>query len=610
MIIRWFYNRSLLTKIITIVYSIVIITFLCLFAFLNRVATEVINENSYHNALREITYGDLLIRKEQTYLLGLASNYAISTDVQKAMHFSQQGAEASYLVSDILEESQYRMYALSLIFYNSEGQVIDYMSIDDSNEPKIQDPADQSSPFGRLINKRNGLPYEWQFIPQGSETLFSRDNSPKVVLWYLVKDNATKLPLGVITISLDSRKLLSTQSMKRTGENTIMLLHTDGTLVDGSGVLYRSLTDEERKEVINESMREGSPEVFPCAFGTGRYYVGHDQSSIEDCILVSAVREESRVLNDRLFFSTILGIILCLLILLPLFVVGTKFVTKPLNKLMVAMGKYGEGDSTAEVNFSGNDEIGRLGRIFNNMVRTNNELTQEKLELIVRKDRAELAAAQAQIDPHFLYNILNLIQWTALEKEEDELAELVNSTTSLIRYSLNKSVMFVTVGQEMDLVYRYLELRSLVLKNKLVTHFHVDKDALKISIPKLLIQPIIENSIKYGLRRDGSPITIEVEVVYQACEDRLYLMVRDDGNGISEDVLAMLPDNADKTSTGDSLHDGNKSALKNISDRLKIYYGEAGYVFNIESRLGEYTKTEIIVPSSPTAAVVDSNDKI
>ena len=150
--------------------------------------------------------------------------------------------------------------------------------------------------------------------------------------------------------------------------------------------------------------------------------------------------------------------------------------------------------------------------MFNSMVQKNNKLLEEKYELTIHKQEAELVALHTQIDPHFIYNMLNLIQWTALEKEDIEIATLTHSAAAVIRYSLNRKDRFVTVQQEMDLVNRYLDVQKRVLRNRLTIQCDVDHAAQGSYIPKLIIQPIIENSIKHGLRDDGSPLNIIVKI--------------------------------------------------------------------------------------------------
>lgn len=594
---KGFYNLPLLSKICVTVQALVIVLFTCQSVVLGQIGIGNIKTERYSAAAQAATYANLLIQKEEEYLLGLGSNCAISTEVQEAMRLSNLGRDGSALLAGTLAANQYGMNILNLVFYNLGGGVIDYMAIDASSGPVGQNPSDGTRPFGMLVNRRNGLPYEWEFIPQRADSLFACDNSPKVTLWYLVKDNSTKQHLGVIALSIDARKLLTTQSEVRTSFDSIVIVDAAGSLVDGRGELYKTLTQADRAALISATPPNNAKGEFDIPLNGVDYYVGYEKALIDGCYVYSLVSEDTNTIGSGFINTSIVGIGACVLLSIPLFTVGAKFITRPIQVLTDAMHRYAEGDRSVAISFHSADEIGKLGRMFNRMVQKNNKLVAEKYELTIHKQEAQLMALQAQIDPHFIFNMLNLIQWMALEKEEAEIATLVNSAASVIRYSLNRKDQFVTVQQEMELVGRYMDVQKRVRKDRIQAAYTLEAAAQSAYIPKFIIQPVIENSIKHGQRSDGSVLRVHVRVGLCGAGRKLAITVEDNGRGIPANVLRYLPERGWEIESRPALEDGNRYALTNISERLKLYYGAGSYSFTIQSKENQGTRTRIVIPN-------------
>ena len=362
---KWFYDLRLITKICIIVQALVLVVFVCQVFVLSQIGMRSIRNERYRSASGSVAHANLLIQKEEVYLMGLASNCAISAEVQEALQESNRGNNSAALLNDVLSATQYGMSALNLIFYNLDGVVIDYMSIDASFNPINQNPTDLSRPFGRLINKRNGLNYEWEFIPQHAMDLFEQDNSPKVTLWYLVKDNSSKQSLGVIALSLDSRKLLTAQSEVGTSFDSLVIIHNDGSLVDGRGEILNTLSAEDLVALVAATPDDLTEGGFNISLQGGDYYCGYEKSAIQDCFIYSLVLDDVEITGNDFIYTSILGIGSCVLLSIPLSAIGAKFITRPVNMLMQAMSRYAAGERSVEISFRGGDEIGQLGRMFN-----------------------------------------------------------------------------------------------------------------------------------------------------------------------------------------------------------------------------------------------------
>lgn len=607
---NWFMNRPLQVKICITVYILVVALFSVLLTILTGIANKNIREEQLKATGQAVSYGMLLIEKEQSYLLGIATHYSINSEVQAIMRASNRGEQGETLSSDIMSVSQSRMYVLSLTFYDLNGKAITHMSIDASWGPVDQDPNDNMRPFGRLISKQRI--YEWEYIPKASQIYLTQDNSPKLCLWHVVKDNTTYLPIGAVAITLDARKLLSTQAEVRPSFDTILVINEDGMLVDGKGPLCDELTKSDRITLLENTLKYANIGNFEVSLQSNSYYVSYGKIRETPCTLYALVSNRTATTSrDILWVSSVAGISACILLLLPMLVVSARFITRPLKILADGMNRFAEGNRDVQIHFSGKDEIGNLGNIFNKMVQKNRELVETNYELTIRKQAAELAVLQAQVDPHFIYNMLNIIQWTAIDEGKQDLAEMVHSVGTVMRFNLNRGYDFVTVHKEVELLNCYCNMQKRRFKDRVLWKLDVETVTLNACIPKLIIQPLIENSIVHGITDSKQIIRIFARITLEKDNNKLRIEVEDDGVGIQPDILRVLPD-GNYMSTAPIRKSSNQLALKNIYERLMFYYGENNFTFNISSVLGSGTQILIRLPydvSPPTPNIMSKDQR-
>ena len=258
---------------------------------------------------------------------------------------------------------------------------------------------------------------------------------------------------------------------------------------------------------------------------------------------------------------------------------------------MHSMERFRAGDRDVQLAFKYHDEIGRIGSVFDAMVTENKQLIEKTYLLTIRTQAAELAKLQAQINPHFIYNTLNTLQWTAIDNGNEEIAEMAYAIGQVFRLSLNHGNDFITVMEERELLYFYLSLQEKRFTGRLSHTLSFSDELLQVSIPKLLIQPLVENASVHGIRDANSHIDIMVAVT-QETPGRLHIVVEDNGVGIPAERLVLLPDKLPETEKGVS---GSHFALKNIAKRLSLYYGSS-YLFHIASTEGQGTRITIDIP--------------
>lgn len=248
-------------------------------------------------------------------------------------------------------------------------------------------------------------------------------------------------------------------------------------------------------------------------------------------------------------------------------------------------------EATELLSFRYRDEIGTLGNILDGIIIENTVLSEKNYLLQIHNQKAELAKLQAQVNPHFIYNSLNAIQWTAIEKGDDEIAELAYSVSQVFRLSLNHGNDFIPFFEEVEFLNFYLELQKKRFDDRLSFNIDIDEALFDIKIPKLLIQPLVENATIHGAKDAYTPVHINIEV-WKVMPKHIHIRVSDDGTGIAPDKLQLLNQRISQRKWSDS---NTHFAIKNIAQRLALYYGDE-HVFLIKSTLGKGTVVDIEIP--------------
>lgn len=595
-----FYNLSVRSKIVALFYSGTALMFLVLTLLLLSLAERSSRSEVWAMASKSVSYTNLIVEKEQQYLLGIASYYAIASEVQDLLIASNNGEVVNRLPEDLLAVSQSRQYVLSVAFYNKYGKNVDFFTIDGSYGAVDQDPNDQSRPVYHLLQGKQS--YAWEYIAKDDTVYLVHDNSPKLCLWYVVKDTRTWVPIGIMSIALDSRKLFPVDNiLNETGDNVLIVDGSKSAVFGQSklvGNLSENLASNLTEDVIVSLLACVDPYkrtgTFRIDIGAVSYYAAYAKLSGTDFISFALIEDRSGLLTtETVVLSGIIGIAVCLVVLLPILFLIANSLTRPLQQLMVSMERFRDGDQDAHVCFHYHDEIGRIGEVFNSMVKENKALIEQTYLLTIRNQAAELAKLQAQINPHFIYNTLNAIQWTAIDKGDDEIAEMAYSIGQVFRLSLSHGNDLIPIETERDLLCFYLTLQEKRFEGRLSYVLEFDEKLLPIRIPKLLIQPLVENACIHGAKTADSVVHIEVHVTRR--DNRVHIAVSDDGAGIPPEILRLLPDQL-TPSTSNNLN--SHFALKNIAKRLQLYHNQ-DYTFQIDSVIDQGTTIVIEVPLEP-----------
>ncbi len=283
-------------------------------------------------------------------------------------------------------------------------------------------------------------------------------------------------------------------------------------------------------------------------------------------------------------------ILFTFLILLIIFIAAyvTKSVLNPIKRLQSCMSRVESGQLDAYYNTStAKDEIYYLGVSYNKMLDEITHLIDKIYEEQSERRIAELRTLQEQIKPHFLYNTLDNIKWMAKKQGANDVAKTITDLSNFFRVFLNNGNEKITLKQEFRHTRSYLDIQKTRCGEKLNYVMNIEKEIEDVSIIKILIQPIVENSIYHGIKTKESNGNIFVRAKVEG--EFIKIIVEDDGIGMDESCLKKLKDSLLKAT--DSGHYG----MKNILQRLKYAYGDRACL-NIESKLGAGTRVTILIP--------------
>lgn len=302
---------------------------------------------------------------------------------------------------------------------------------------------------------------------------------------------------------------------------------------------------------------------------------------------VSYVNEliADQVKEFQVYVAAISCIFIIISILLSMFV-ATK-VSKPIKRLVGAMNEFENNvDSYVYEPQGGVFEIKRLSFSFSKMVVIIRNLIKKAKDEEITLRKTEMKALESQINPHFLYNTLDSIQWMCEQGKMDEAVEMVGALAKLFRISINKGRQLIPIREEIEHAIHYLTIQKYRYRDQFTYDFDVDERALEYYTNKITIQPILENAIYHGIDRmiDEGHIQVNVRLVDQT----IYMEIIDNGLGMTEEQIVSI--------LSKDQHGKNGIGLKNVNDRIKIYFGEA-YGVKVESELDEGTKVTITFPA-------------
>jgi len=586
-------NKTLLRVSVVVIFFIGLFSIAFSIIFSNKLTGESVgnSENMLENMNHNLTsYFDEVsaIANEPNFDYYL-QNYMIEEkmDEQQYDSISTNKVMQKYEISSkLFEENLNSRTDISSMILFGERQMLLYRSIY-SFWSVVRDYSKEEW-YKKAIESETGAvvtgPVSHAFLLDGSEHAISV--SRKISSY---EDGSL---LGVMLIDLNLNRIEEICStFYSDNDSRLCLLNEAGKLVyeQNKGEKEYDLSNKDIRESLYQGIVKNQGQEWEWVVKGKEYQVVTTNIEKTGWIAVSLtpMREiKHSMYENMVVFIVVATVLLCLIIGILNILLGQ--IVKPITGLADMMDQADTHTLDLRVPVDSQDETGRLTRNFNKMLERIQGLMNQVVKEQEEKRKYELQMLQAQINPHFLYNTLDSIIWMA-EMHEDNVVPMTEALARLFRISLNRGNEFITIEDELEHVRNYLMIQSMRYEDKIAFHILCPKELSSFQTIKLIIQPIVENSIYHGIKKKKGKGDIVITVGSQG-EDIL-IKVMDNGVGMEKKLCEeILTKDSRFVNTV-----GSGTGVKNVNERIRLYFG-VKYGLHYESELGKGTTVTIRVP--------------
>lgn len=449
-------------------------------------------------------------------------------------------------------------------------------------------------------------PYSYRFHPTEEElehivekceestrsgVFVSVNVSNSVILCRRIQDKESWETIGYLVMRVDENRL------SEVFEDTLREVDARSFIVDSDGVIVSSkVTSELSRKIDDEEfvwkLQEKRGETFPIVWDRKKQIVNCAEIIGTDWQIVSVVPESFfRVDSKQLYIKLLITASVCILFSLAIsFIVAFSILT-PVNHIICAMKDYEDEDSDIMIQDIGNDELTFMSQTFNQMVFRLNQMISDIRGYELQKRKLEIQTLQAQINPHFIANTLNMISSIAAVKNETGIENISNSLVDLLRDCIQTDERFVTVENEISMLQSYINIQDYRMFGKFTVQMQIDPQILPCMMPHLVLQPIVENSIIHGILALKSKRG-QISIKGYREGDMLCFSVADNGKGMTEEEIRnVLYEEKNNRERGRF----NSIGVSNINKRLQLLFGSE-YGLQIASSVNLYTTVIIRLP--------------
>lgn len=427
----------------------------------------------------------------------------------------------------------------------------------------------------------------WQFVEKNTRGTYEVNREDKIVFYREMYDLKNKFPLCFIAIGINVETFANVcdNAKQKPDEKFVVFNSFCEELCDVDRVDPNIKNHIQRQ--IFKMLNDNNDTVQFWYKGNYVTCCKLNRTSSVVCNVIPFKDYYGFIISNSTVFVICLFVFMITLYLLLKFM--SRFITEPISKLSSAIKKVSRGDFTQQIEVNSSDEIGQVALVFNKMVKDINNLINENYVIHLKEKENEIASLQAQINPHFLYNTLNSLYWQAINADNEELAENILALSRLFQLVLSQGKKEFLVEDEFELLGHYLEIQKMRFNDKLKYEINLEDSIKKYFLPKLIIQPFVENSIEHGFVNKTTECNIMI--TGKEKDSMMEFEIIDTGSGMTDEKIKELL-SGKETSRHERI---GSYAIKNIIDRLKLLYRD-NHVFEIESIIGRGTKVKIIIP--------------
>lgn len=416
----------------------------------------------------------------------------------------------------------------------------------------------------------------------GNNAIFRNDKRPIISIGRAIYDINTQKRVGVLQFNV-STNMLNTILFNQSNAD-VAIFSDDGTFLAGSENLIPYFSEEYiSPTLVNEVQKYGKER---------RMVSGQRVADFPLIAMCAPIPQSSIVPSETVYILLlILGSFVISISISGIFV--SRNITGPINQLSSEIEATKESDFLKELEIDlPKNELGQLADNYNIMVKHLRETIDELIEKEKSIQKAEMSVLNEQLKPHFLYNSLETISFMAYDAGAMDVFSALETLGSFYRNFLSKGNREITLRTEINIIKDYLALQKLRYGDIIMDEYDIAEETMDIRIPKLILQPLVENSIYHGIRMTGEPGIIRVTTRMIGCD--LHITVYDTGVGMPEDIIKSvlngeMPDNP----SGDPKH--SSFGLKGTIERIR-YSCNRDDIISIRSEIGEFTEVEITIP--------------
>lgn len=431
---------------------------------------------------------------------------------------------------------------------------------------------------------------DYSTLSQERENASTLDTITMLTLYHRIHaKNGVNTAIGTCSASINVRYLIQIMEKANiTRDGLVCLLDAEGLpLVTSNEALAERLWNE-----IAELAEKTQTEWARWSLNTEAYYCKKKAVGTEGWTMLALIPEEEYQAPVHMIELMSVGMIVSIIavIILVSYILSKYYVTR-LTSLRQKMQYLQEGNLNVQMplNKSG-DEIEEVYRNFNFMVGEVHRLLQEHYRLGKEVKVAEIKALQAQINPHFLYNTLDLINWIAMDYGADKIADIAWNLALFYRRSLNHGKSLISIGEEAEHVEAYVNIENFHFDDAIHLEMEIPEELKNLACLNIILQPFVENAIVHGMVEHPEIKTCMIQIHAQKQDGDILFTVQDDGPGMNREQMeqAVQIDHVQRSGKG--------YGVKNINFRLKLCFGQK-YGIHYESTLGEGTTALIRIPA-------------
>jgi two-component system, sensor histidine kinase YesM len=582
--VNYFKNLKILNKLIIIFLILTIIPFLILgiltFSKSSAVIMQEVSNNSkqiVRQVSDKIDYNMKEVDKNTLLFVWSSQTQAILES-----NFSKETLHKR-------KENQMELESTMQTFLNTRNEIESiYIYRIDGDEFYIDNSTYNKEVRKRLIMKRTQIA-ESSEMQNGKNVWISLNlNKGLITGSRVIYDTINLNKLGLLIINIQEKYLRDLYSNIEMSPNSFFIIkNQSGEVVSTNS----KLNSEEINSLVKNLQKADYNSDFTV---NGNYFIVKSSCEYTGWEVLGFIPKSELVGGIIKLGSSIFLIgIICAIISIILLVLLSTYIFNPIKKLTKLMKKVEQEDFSVKAEIYSKDELGELTNVFNKMIEKIRYLIEEVYKQQIVKKEAEFKLLQAQINPHFLYNTLDSINWIAKVNGVEDISKMVVALGQLMRVSIAKGSSSVTLEQDLDYINNYFIIQRMRYRDKFKVITEIDEVSKKCIVPKMLLQPIVENALVHGIERKMGKGSILIRAGIES--GNLLIDVIDDGLGMNEEKCKEILkiEDLDINISKDEIHTG--IGVSNVNRRIKMLFGQE-FGINIQSEPGKGTKVEICLP--------------